>query len=246
MAGEEGKHTLGRGKTIPSKKQTRSTAAKLETHDHFAPFYGKHSHDLQLTATPGQPLDANCTAQLQVRACVRTFASPPPPVQPSSLLPPTAQRPVLPGRLGALSARRGGPWLSAALWQVVQKLHTRGQHASLVRRPDPGRRDGGHAHMLTTRARGQGVRHPRSFTLNTAVKGGPRNVMDPSEYWDQLARSRTQEGCSPPTNYFGNPPPLHTSRRLRASQVLSRRPFKNLGPTGSYTRRAGNRIKPSL
>ncbi len=73
---------------------------------------------------------------------------------------------------------------SAALWQSLQKLHTRASLIMITAHPDD--EDGG---MLTYLSRGKGVR----VTLLTLNRGeGGANVMSP-DYFDALGLVRTQE-----------------------------------------------------
>jgi LmbE family N-acetylglucosaminyl deacetylase len=73
---------------------------------------------------------------------------------------------------------------AAALWQSLQKLHTRASLIMVTAHPDD--EDGG---MLTYESRGQGVR----ATLLTLNRGeGGANVMS-SDYFDALAIVRTEE-----------------------------------------------------
>ena len=73
---------------------------------------------------------------------------------------------------------------SAAVWQGLNKLHTRASLIMVVAHPDD--EDGG---MLTYEARGVGA----DATLMTLTRGeGGQNVMS-SDYWDQLGILRTQE-----------------------------------------------------
>ena len=73
---------------------------------------------------------------------------------------------------------------AAALWQSLQKLHTRASLLMVTAHPDD--EDGG---MLTYEARGQGAR----VTLLTLNRGeGGANVMS-SDYFDALGLVRTQE-----------------------------------------------------
>ena len=73
---------------------------------------------------------------------------------------------------------------AAALWQSLQKLHTRASLIMVTAHPDD--EDGG---MLTYESRGQGVR----ATLLTLNRGeGGANVMS-SDYFDALALVRTEE-----------------------------------------------------
>jgi LmbE family N-acetylglucosaminyl deacetylase len=73
---------------------------------------------------------------------------------------------------------------AAALWQSLQKLHTRASLIMVTAHPDD--EDGG---MLTYEARGQGVR-ASLLTLNRAEGGA--NVMT-SDYFDALGLLRTEE-----------------------------------------------------
>ena len=80
----------------------------------------------------------------------------------------------------ALAVDRG----AAALWQTLQKLHTRASLLMVTAHPDD--EDGG---MLTYETRGQGVR----ATLLTLNRGeGGANVMS-SDYFDALGLVRTEE-----------------------------------------------------
>lgn len=73
---------------------------------------------------------------------------------------------------------------AAALWQSLQKLHTRASLLMVTAHPDD--EDGG---MLTYESRGQGVR----ATLLTLNRGeGGANVMSP-DYFDALGLVRTEE-----------------------------------------------------
>src|SRR5512146_826465 len=73
---------------------------------------------------------------------------------------------------------------AAALWQSLQKLHTRASLIMVTAHPDD--EDGG---MLTYESRGQGAR----VTLLTLNRGeGGANVMS-SDYFDALGLVRTQE-----------------------------------------------------
>ncbi len=82
---------------------------------------------------------------------------------------------------------------SAALWQSLQKLHTRASLAMITAHPDD--EDGG---MLTYESRGKGV----DTTLLTLNRGeGGQNVMT-SDYWDELGTLRTQELLAA-GNYYG-------------------------------------------
>jgi len=82
---------------------------------------------------------------------------------------------------------------AAAVWQSLQKLHTRGSLILIVAHPDD--EDSG---MLAYEARDQGV----DTTLLTLNRGeGGQNVMS-SDYWDQLGLLRTQELLAA-GNYFG-------------------------------------------
>src|SRR5436309_11968206 len=100
-------------------------------------------------------------------------------------VPTTAQSPAaVDSRAGAsahpLPFDRG----SAALWQSLQKLHTRSSLLMVTAHPDD--EDGG---MLTYESRGQGVR----ATLLTLNRGeGGANVMS-SDYFDALGLVRTEE-----------------------------------------------------
>jgi len=88
-----------------------------------------------------------------------------------------------------LSVDRG----SAAVWQSLQRLHTRGSLILIVAHPDD--EDSG---MLAYESRDQGV----DTTLLTLNRGeGGQNVMS-SDYWDQLGLLRTQELLAA-GNYFG-------------------------------------------
>jgi LmbE family N-acetylglucosaminyl deacetylase len=82
---------------------------------------------------------------------------------------------------------------STAVWQSLQKLHTRGSLILIVAHPDD--EDSG---MLAYEARDQGV----DTTLLTLNRGeGGQNVMS-ADYWDQLGLLRTQELLAA-GNYFG-------------------------------------------
>jgi LmbE family N-acetylglucosaminyl deacetylase len=82
---------------------------------------------------------------------------------------------------------------STAVWQSLQKLHTRGSMILIVAHPDD--EDSG---MLAYEARDQGV----DTTLLTLNRGeGGQNVMS-ADYWDQLGLLRTQELLAA-GNYFG-------------------------------------------
>jgi LmbE family N-acetylglucosaminyl deacetylase len=82
---------------------------------------------------------------------------------------------------------------SAAVWQSLQKLHTRASLILIVAHPDD--EDSG---MLAYESRDQGV----DTTLLTLNRGeGGQNVMS-SDYWDQLGLLRTQELLAA-GNYFG-------------------------------------------
>ncbi len=82
---------------------------------------------------------------------------------------------------------------SAAVWQSLHKLHTRGSLILIVAHPDD--EDSG---MLAYESRDQGV----DTTLLTLNRGeGGQNVMS-SDYWDQLGLLRTQELLAA-GNYFG-------------------------------------------
>ena len=73
---------------------------------------------------------------------------------------------------------------AAALWQSLQKLHTRASLLMVTAHPDD--EDGG---MLTYESRGQGAR----VTLLTLNRGeGGANVMS-SDYFDALGLVRTEE-----------------------------------------------------
>src|ERR1700675_4299110 len=80
----------------------------------------------------------------------------------------------------ALAFDRG----AAALWQSLQKLHTRASLLMVTAHPDD--EDGG---MLTYESRGQGAR-AALFTLNRGEGG--QNVMS-DDFWDALGLVRTQE-----------------------------------------------------
>ena len=82
---------------------------------------------------------------------------------------------------------------STALWQSLQKLHTRASIAMIVAHPDD--EDGG---MLTYESRGQGV-DTSLLTLNRGEGG--QNVMS-DNYWDELGTIRTQELLAA-GNYYG-------------------------------------------
>src|SRR5580698_4455673 len=73
---------------------------------------------------------------------------------------------------------------AAALWQSLQKLHTRASVLMVTAHPDD--EDGG---MLTYESRGQGAR-VSLLTLNRGEGGG--NVMS-SDYFDALGLVRTEE-----------------------------------------------------
>src|SRR5882762_2413835 len=73
---------------------------------------------------------------------------------------------------------------AAALWQSLQKLHTRASLIMFTAHPDD--EDGG---MLTFESRGQGAR-VTLLTLNRGEGGG--NVMS-SNYFDGLGLVRTEE-----------------------------------------------------
>ena len=73
---------------------------------------------------------------------------------------------------------------AAALWQSLQKLHTRASLLMVTAHPDD--EDGG---MLTYESRGQGGR-VTLLTLNRGEGGG--NVMS-SDYFDDLGLVRTEE-----------------------------------------------------
>src|SRR2546430_16578521 len=73
---------------------------------------------------------------------------------------------------------------AAALWQSLQKLHTRASLLMVTAHPDD--EDGG---MLTYESRGQGVR-AALLTLNRGEGGA--NVMS-SDYFDALGLVRTEE-----------------------------------------------------
>src|SRR5262249_49480209 len=79
-----------------------------------------------------------------------------------------------------INANRG----SAALWQSLKKLHTRGSLMMITAHPDD--EDGG---MLTYESRGKGTR-VALLTLNRGEGGA--NVMSP-DYFDALGLVRTQE-----------------------------------------------------
>jgi LmbE family N-acetylglucosaminyl deacetylase len=82
---------------------------------------------------------------------------------------------------------------AAAVWQSLQKLHTRASLILIVAHPDD--EDSG---MLAYESRDQGV----DTTLLTLNRGeGGQNVMS-SDYWDQLGLLRTQELLAA-GNYFG-------------------------------------------
>lgn len=82
---------------------------------------------------------------------------------------------------------------SAAVWQSLQRLHTRASLILIVAHPDD--EDSG---MLAYESRDQGV----DTTLLTLNRGeGGQNVMS-SDYWDQLGLLRTQELLAA-GNYFG-------------------------------------------
>lgn len=82
---------------------------------------------------------------------------------------------------------------SAAVWQSLQKLHTRASLMLIVAHPDD--EDSG---MLSYESRDQGA----DVTLLTLNRGeGGQNVMS-SDYWDQLGLVRTQELLAADT-YFG-------------------------------------------
>jgi hypothetical protein len=73
---------------------------------------------------------------------------------------------------------------AAALWQSLQKLHTRASLIMFTAHPDD--EDGG---MLTYESRGQGVR-AALLTLNRGEGG--QNIMS-DDYWDALGLVRTEE-----------------------------------------------------
>ena len=109
----------------------------------------------------------------------------------AALLPASAQAPVANPNAGAypLTVDRG----AAAVWQSLQKLHTRASIILIVAHPDD--EDGG---MLGYEIRDQGA----DGTLLTLNRGeGGQNVMS-DDYWDRLGQVRTQEllGAS---NAFG-------------------------------------------
>ncbi|MDP9038549.1 MAG: PIG-L family deacetylase [Acidobacteriota bacterium] len=82
---------------------------------------------------------------------------------------------------------------AAAVWQSLQRLHTRASLMLIVAHPDD--EDSG---MLAYESRDQGV----DTTLLTLNRGeGGQNVMS-SDYWDQLGLLRTQELLAA-GNYFG-------------------------------------------
>lgn len=82
---------------------------------------------------------------------------------------------------------------AAAVWQSLQRLHTRGSLILIVAHPDD--EDSG---MLAYESRDLGV----DTTLLTLNRGeGGQNVMS-SDYWDQLGLLRTQELLAA-GNYFG-------------------------------------------
>jgi LmbE family N-acetylglucosaminyl deacetylase len=82
---------------------------------------------------------------------------------------------------------------AAAVWQSLQKLHTRASLILIVAHPDD--EDSG---MLAYEARDKGV----DTTLLTLNRGeGGQNVMSP-DYWDQLGLVRTQELLAA-GDYFG-------------------------------------------
>ncbi|WP_213805497.1 PIG-L family deacetylase [Granulicella sp. dw_53] len=82
---------------------------------------------------------------------------------------------------------------ATAVWQSLQKLHTRSSLILIVAHPDD--EDSG---MLAYESRDQGV----DTTLLTLNRGeGGQNVMS-SDYWDQLGLLRTQELLAA-GNYFG-------------------------------------------
>ncbi len=106
-----------------------------------------------------------------------------PAVSPSFLA--MAQSPISVSSMPAASAEplpfdRGAP----ALWQSLQKLHTRASLLMVTAHPDD--EDGG---MLTHQSRGHGVR-VSLLTLNRGEGGA--NVMS-SDYFDSLGLVRTQE-----------------------------------------------------
>ena len=106
-------------------------------------------------------------------------------------LAPQAQAPVhYPSTFGTpLAVDRG----SAAVYQSLQKLHTRASLILIVAHPDD--EDSG---MLAYESRDQGV----DTTLLTLNRGeGGQNVMS-SDYWDQLGLLRTQELLAA-GSYFG-------------------------------------------
>lgn len=82
---------------------------------------------------------------------------------------------------------------ASAVWQSLQKLHTRASLISVVAHPDD--EDGG---MLAYESRGQGV-DTSLLTLNRGEGG--QNVMS-ADYWDQLGLVRTQELLAA-GNYYG-------------------------------------------
>ena len=88
-----------------------------------------------------------------------------------------------------LEADRG----ASALWQSLQKLHTRASVLTVVAHPDD--EDGG---MLAYESRGQGAR-VALLTLNRGEGG--QNVMS-DDYWDRLGLVRTQELLSA-DRYYG-------------------------------------------
>jgi LmbE family N-acetylglucosaminyl deacetylase len=94
-----------------------------------------------------------------------------------------------PGFATPLPVDRG----SAAVWQSLQKLKTRGSMMLVVAHPDD--EDSG---MLAYESRDQGI----DTTLLTLNRGeGGQNVMS-SDYWDQLGLLRTQELLAA-GDYFG-------------------------------------------
>jgi LmbE family N-acetylglucosaminyl deacetylase len=100
-----------------------------------------------------------------------------------------APSPYSPGFAAPLPIDRG----SAAVWQSLQKLKTRGSLMLVVAHPDD--EDSG---MLAYESRDQGI----DTTLLTLNRGeGGQNVMS-SDYWDQLGLLRTQELLAA-GDYFG-------------------------------------------
>jgi LmbE family N-acetylglucosaminyl deacetylase len=81
---------------------------------------------------------------------------------------------------------------ASAVWQSLQKLHTRASLIMVVAHPDD--EDGG---MLAYESRGQGV-DTSLLTLNRGEGG--QNVMS-SDYWDKLGEVRTQELLAAGTAY---------------------------------------------